>query len=103
MSKFKVKPGDLIDWVYSADQFRAIAGDELWSTPEGRWVKIDEAMLVVSVDVTKQTLLLLSCEGVFSFACEDYESNKTYVSDEYVEPRLIKRGIVPRVQSQARY
>jgi len=42
MTKFDIKPGDLIEWVYEGERIikRIVTDETLWSTIENRYVSI---------------------------------------------------------------
>lgn len=82
-----MKPGDLIEWVYKNGKV-VDKDEELWSSPEDRWVPIGGTKyhLVVSVDENKYSWL--NDDGLFHAYVEDVKHLGLYAEGKEVVPRV---------------
>jgi len=89
MTKFDIKPGDLIEWVYKHNNELVIEHEILWSTIEKAWVPIGRNLVHLCTSVDGKTYSLLNEEGLF----------RAHVDDETRYPNDAYSGqIVPRVR-----
>jgi hypothetical protein len=84
-----MKPGDLIEWVYSNSQ-PVLEDEKLWSTPMNRWVQIGvHPMMLISM--TDELYVWLTPDGLFNARVADTGG---VIAGEY--------GVFPRVVGEHR-
>jgi hypothetical protein len=80
-----VKPGDLIEWVYTSDQAPVVPEEHLWSSSLDRWVPIwGVALLVGNAD---GILTWVSDKGLFHARADDARQRRMG------QPRVVPRAV----------
>ena len=86
-----MKPGDLIEWVYTDDGSPAVPREELWSSIEKRWVLVGGAHLLIALADGILTWLPLhaSHKGLLHAREDDTMSNDNGRASGAVAPRAL--------------
>ena len=81
-SMLKIKPGDLIEWIYTREKRLVIADETLWSRIENSYVPIGSNLVHICVAVDDEAYSWLNEKGLFHACKHDciVFHNHVYVS-----------------------
>ena len=87
----RVKPGDLIEWVYRHDETcRVIADEAMWSTPLQCYVPIGSRHVHLLVSIDDTTMMWLNTMGLFHAKVSDLRSTEKVVGYHSVRSYAVK-------------
>jgi len=86
----KIKPGDMIEWVYEHDGWRVADNEELWSRIEERWVPIGRELVHLCINYDDKTISWLNEKGLFRARVDDTVLLPSSRSSPVVVPHVCK-------------
>ena len=80
-----MKPGDMIEWVYTHNNAIVIHNEQCYSTTMKQWIPIDGSMLLISVIGSE--IFFLRKEGLFRASADEASPGGTCRPWPWVVPR----------------
>jgi len=87
LTKFNIKPGDLIEWVYMRNNKLVDENEIFWSSIEKRYVSIDRELVHMCISVDDETYSWLNENGLFRAHVDDTISRMTPQTTSRIIPR----------------
>jgi len=90
MAKLNIKPGDVIEWIYTCDNELVVKDETLYSSIERNYVPIGSNLFHVCISIDDETYSWLNKNGLFRTRTDETTGGFGRAASTRVVPRVRK-------------